>query len=231
MTLESPTGPSDASAAGNNVAFGELPTAPEPLASELNMTDTRSLLIRPISPEDRHELLEGFERLSERSRYRRFLAPRGELTEAELRYFTEVDHHDHEALVALDPATGEGVGVARYVRHHGDPVLAELAVAVADDWQRRGVGGRLVTALAGRAREEGITTFSALLLADNELMLGLLEDLGRPRVVRRERGTLEVTVDLPVTGIARLKRMLRAVARGELRALAPWATDGTLRDR
>jgi GNAT superfamily N-acetyltransferase len=178
--------------------------------------------IRPIEPTDKQALLAAFERLSERSRYRRFLAPQGRLSEAELRYFTEVDHHDHEALVAIEPETGEGVGVARYVRSPEDPSSAEFAVAVIDDWQQRGVGSHLTGALAERARTEGITMFTAVLLAENEQMLGLLDELGRSRVTNRERGTVEVTVKLPTSAIDRLKRMFRQVARGEMTALAPW---------
>jgi GNAT superfamily N-acetyltransferase len=182
--------------------------------------------IRPIGPDDKHALLDGFERLSDRSRYRRFLAPQGRLSEAELRYFTEVDHHDHEALVAIEPDSGAGIGVARFVRSQADPAAAELAVAVVDDWQRCGVGSRLTGALAERARAEGITTFTAVLLAENEQMLGLLDDLGRARVTSRERGTVEVEVDLQTGALERLKRMFRGVAREELRALAPWHRRG-----
>ena len=180
-------------------------------------TTAEALEIRPIAPEDRQALLEGFERLSPESRYRRFLSPRGTLTPRELRYFTEVDHHDHEALVALDPATGEGVGVARYVRSTEDPTVAEVAVAVIDDWQRQGVGTRLLTALAERAREEGIASFTGLVLADNELMLNLLGEIGRVNIGESEAGAVEVTVDLPDTGLGHLRRLLRALARGELR--------------
>jgi GNAT superfamily N-acetyltransferase len=178
--------------------------------------------IRPIEPTDKQALLAAFERLSERSRYRRFLAPQGRLSEAELRYLTEVDHHDHEALVAIEPDSGEGVGVARYVRSAEDPSSAELAVAVIDDWQQRGVGGRLADALAERARAEGITSFTVVLLAENEQMLGLLDDLGRTRVTNRARGTSEASVALPTGAVDRVKRMFRQVARGELTALAPW---------
>ena len=64
-------------------------------------------------------MVDAYERLSDESRYRRFLSPHKQLTDAELRYFTEVDHHDHEALVAGDPESGEWVGVARYVRKVG----------------------------------------------------------------------------------------------------------------
>jgi len=178
-----------------------------------------ALEIRPIAPDDKQALLDGFERLSEQSRYRRFLAPHGALTPEEVRYFTEVDHHDHEALVAVEPATGEGVGVARYVRFADDPTTAEVAVAVIDDWQRRGVGTRLMNELAQRAREEGITRFSGLVLADNDVMLNLLRELGEVNVGEIEAGAVNVTVELPETGIGHLRRLLRAIARGELRAV------------
>jgi GNAT superfamily N-acetyltransferase len=175
--------------------------------------------IRPIDPDDKDALARGFDRLSERSRYRRFLSPRGPLSDAELRYLTEVDHHDHEALVAVEPETGEGVGVARFVRSPEDPKLAELAVAVADDWQGHGVGSLLAAELAKRARDEGITCFTALALAENDAILGLLQDLGEVRTGRTQLGTVELAVDLPDDGISRLRRLLRAVARGDVTVL------------
>jgi GNAT superfamily N-acetyltransferase len=189
------------------LSIGPLPSSP----------DAGELVIRPISPEDGAALAEGFERLSEKSRYRRFLSPHDHLSPAEVRYFTQVDHHDHEALVAVDPRTGAGVGVARYIRSTEDPRCAEIAVAVVDDWQRRGVGTRLASALADRAREEGIEVFTGLILADNELMLNLAAELGRVRVLHREHGTVELAIDLPPRGLGRLTRLLRAVATGELR--------------
>jgi RimJ/RimL family protein N-acetyltransferase len=189
------------------------------VSSTTTPTTTDELLIRPISPDDKRALADGFERLSERSRYRRFLSPHPRLSEEELRYFTEIDHHDHEALIALDPATDEGVGVARYVRSEEDPSAADLAVTVADDWQGRGVGGRLAAALAQRAREEGISRFTALLLAENEQMLGLLRDLGSVSELQLEQGTVQLTVDLGESGLGRLVRLLRGVATGELTPL------------
>jgi GNAT superfamily N-acetyltransferase len=175
--------------------------------------------IRPIEPDDKDALARGFDRLSELSRYRRFLSPRGPLTQAELRYFTEVDHHDHEALVAVDPDTGEGVGVARFVRSTEDPNVAELAVAVVDDWQGHGIGSLLAGKLAKRARQEGITCFTALALAENDAMLGLLQELGQVRTGPTQLGTVELAVDLPDEGISRVRRLLRAVARGDITVL------------
>jgi GNAT superfamily N-acetyltransferase len=189
------------------------------VSPQTSAPDTERLVIRPIGADDKQRLAAGFEKLSDRSRYRRFLSPHPRLSDEELRYFTEVDHHDHEAMVALDPETGEGVGVARYVRSENDPTAAELAVTVIDDWQGRGVGGRLATALAERARKEGIHRFTALMLAENELMLNLLRDLGEVRELQTEQGTVELAVELPESGLDRLRALLRAVARGDLTPL------------
>jgi len=175
--------------------------------------------IRPIEPDDRDALARGFDRLSEQSRYRRFLSPRGPLSQAELSYLTEVDHRDHEALVAVDPEAGEGVGVARFIRSSEDPAVAELAVAVADNWQGQGVGSLLAAELAKRARDEGITCFTALALAENDAILGLLQELGEVRTGCTQLGTVELAVDLPDDGISRLRRLLRAVARGDVTVL------------
>jgi RimJ/RimL family protein N-acetyltransferase len=175
------------------------------------------LVVRPIAPEDKRGLVAGFERLGDESRYRRFLSPHDRLSEAELRYLTEVDHHDHEALVAIDPRTGQGIAVARYVRSRQNPRAAELAVAVADDWQYHGVGTSLASALAKRAREEGITAFTAMVLAENEPMLNLAGELGEVRILHREHGTVELAIALPEQGPGRLTRLLRAAASGELR--------------
>lgn len=177
---------------------------------------TAAIEIRPVTPVDRPALQAGFDRLSERSRYRRFLSPHPRLTEAELRYFTEVDHHDHEALVAIDTTSGDGVGIARFIRSPGVHHLAELAVAVVDDWQGRGIGTRLALALADRAREEGITAFRAVMLTDNAQMLGILSQVGNVRDLHTEQGITELIVDLPEHGLGPVSHLLRAAARGEI---------------
>ena len=124
--------------------------------SEAALRDGSRVEVRPVRRSDAELLLRGFERLSDESRYRRFLCSMPELSEEMVRYLTDVDHHDHEAVVALDAATGEGVGVARYVRDLDRPERAEAAVTVIDDWQGRGLGTLLLELLAVRAREEGV---------------------------------------------------------------------------
>ena len=82
------------------------------------------------------------ERLSERSRYLRFAAPKPRLTSRELDLLIDVDHHRNEALVALDPDTGRGIAIVRWVAAPGEPGVAEIAVTVADEWQGAGSGRR-----------------------------------------------------------------------------------------
>ena len=120
------------------------------------LRDGSKVLIRQVQPADAQLLADGFARLSPQSRRMRFLARKDQLSVAELRYLTDVDHHDHEALGALDQADGRGVGVARYVRDSDDPHAAEIAVTIVDDWQGRGLGTELLTRLSARARSEEI---------------------------------------------------------------------------
>lgn len=155
------------------------------------------LSVRRIEPGDKAALSEAFGHLSEQSVYRRFLAPLKRLTESELAYLTELDHADHEALIALTDA-GEIVGVARYVREPGEPSRAETAVTVQDDWQGRGVGSALLHLLAGRAREQGIDRFMGICLAENREMIQLFDELGQ--ATKRhpaDSETIEVEVELP----------------------------------
>jgi GNAT superfamily N-acetyltransferase len=185
------------------------------------LSDGSEVEIRPLTPDDKAGLAAGFARLSELSRYRRFLSPTSRLTAKQLAYLTEVDHHDHEALVAIDPASRYGLAVARYVRSAENPGEAEFAVAVADDWQRRGLGTALLRHLAAKARAEGITRFSGLVLEDNLPMRGLLRSLGEVQQRDALDGTLEVWLDIPKDPLReehkrQLAGWMRAAAAGWL---------------
>jgi RimJ/RimL family protein N-acetyltransferase len=154
-----------------------------------------TVLIRQVRAADAPLLADGFARLSARSRQMRFLGPKTTLSAAELRYLTEVDHHDHEALGALSPADGRGVGIARYIRDPADPEAAEIAVTIADDWQGRGLGTALLTRLSDRARQAGIGRFTATVSADNVAMIRLLWKMGA-ELAGRSRGTADYEVAL-----------------------------------
>jgi nucleotide-binding universal stress UspA family protein/GNAT superfamily N-acetyltransferase len=178
----------------------------------VKLRDGSRIDIRPIEPDDRAILAEGFERLSPDSRYRRFFGPMPELSERFLDYLTVVDHRDHEALIALDAETGDGVGVARYVRTA--PGVAEPAVVVIDDWQGRGVASELLDALADRARAEDIARFEAPVLASNRDAIAVLERLGRT-TQRPDGREVQLTIDLAQPGVSLPWRsVLKEVAVG-----------------
>jgi RimJ/RimL family protein N-acetyltransferase len=171
--------------------------------------------VRPVRPEDRDLFAAGFDRMSEESRYRRFLAYKKQLSERELDFFTHLDHSRHEAIGAIDEASGEGVGVARMHRREDDPQVAEAAVTVVDDWQGRGLGGLLLKRLADRARELGVRRFQATLLTTNKAMLTLFERLGCMRSRRDGLDVMSIDVELPVgDDHEALAAALRCVAEG-----------------
>jgi GNAT superfamily N-acetyltransferase len=173
--------------------------------------------VRQGHSSDRELLLRGFERLSDKSRYRRFLAPTPELSETMVQYLIKVDHHDHEAIIAVAEQGGEGVGVARYIRHMARPEAAEVAVTVADEWQGRGLGTILLEAISARAREEGITTLTALMLAENQEMLELFQRMAPVRVVDQDLGTIEIELTIPPVGLTpALKKLLQISARQDV---------------
>jgi GNAT superfamily N-acetyltransferase len=133
----------------------------------VTLRDGSRSVVRPVVPEDRPRFVESWERFGEESRKRRFMGVKKRLSPEELTFFTEFDHEDHEAIGALDAETGDGVGVARYIRVPDRRGVAEAAVSVIDAWQGRGLGGVLLERLARRARDQGIRRFSAKLMADN----------------------------------------------------------------
>ncbi len=180
----------------------------------ITLPDGSRIAIRPVEPDDRALLAEGFGRLSPESRYRRFFAPMPELSDRYLDYLTRVDHHDHEALLAVDVVSGDAVGVARFVR--SGPGVAEPAIVVADDWHGRGVGTRLLNALVERARDEGISRFEAPVLAENRAAIDVLERLGT--TTRRHTGReVELLIELPEEREgADLRELLRQFAVGAL---------------
>jgi RimJ/RimL family protein N-acetyltransferase len=163
------------------------------------LRDGSKVVIRQVQPADAPLLADGFARLSPQSRRMRFLARKDQLSAAELRYLTDVDHHDHEALGALDQADGRGVGVARYVRDAQDRHAAEIAVTIVDDWQGRGLGTELLTRLSERARAEGICRFTALVAEDNMAMAGLLRNMSAS-LAGRSPGTVEYEITLTPLG-------------------------------
>jgi GNAT superfamily N-acetyltransferase len=172
------------------------------------LRDGTVVLMRPLVPADRAWFAEWVAQLSEQSRYLRFLHHLDRLSPSMLdRLVDDVDGRCHVALVALVPA-GEAptlpfwtdpavmpVAVGRFIREQADATDAEVAYAVTDAWQGRGVGGLLLDSLVTRALALGVTRFTARVHAENHRSLRLLRHAGRAQV-RYEDGELQVEVAL-----------------------------------
>ncbi len=187
---------------GRNRSEGGVPPADRPQRGEWShrteLRDGRPVLLRSIRPEDRERLAAGLKRLSPASRYLRFHAPVDHLSETQLDYLSDVDHHDHEAIIALDltDLDSPGVGVARYIREPYEHEVAEAAITVVDDYHGEGAGTLLLGALASRAREAGIEVFRNYVLDGNHAMLQVFDDLGAERE-READGLWRVDLRVP----------------------------------
>jgi acetyltransferase len=140
--------------------------------------DGTPVVIRPIAPGDL-SLTEKFDsELSPQSKYRRLLSDR-RLSSAELRRFTHIDPRREIALIGIvgDPGDLKQVGVARCVADDAGQ-SAEFAIVVSDDWQQRGLGAVLLSALIDAARLRGMLRIEAITMADNRGMLNLARKLG-----------------------------------------------------
>ena len=165
----------------------------------LEVTDGTKVHVRPIVPEDEPLLIEAVAAMSERTVYFRFFSPMKRLPDALAHRLAVVDYQDRFALVATTHKPGGKeriVGVARYDRVVNTDV-AETAVAVVDEFQRRGLGSALLTILAKVARDHGIKTFTLIVLPENQQMLGLLRKMGWIHHAKLTGGVYEISFDLP----------------------------------
>lgn len=163
----------------------------------IRASDGTQLYVRHIKPADKEMLAAAWLELSPASQHRRFLAPKPCLTKSDLRYLTEIDGHDHVALVAVrmdDPS--RFVAVARYVRLKDDPESAEVAVTVADAMQGKRIGKQLGVLLSDEARGRGVQRFTAALLADNTPALRLMATMTDRLVSHIDHGVTDVVADL-----------------------------------
>ncbi|MGD2074561.1 MAG: GNAT family N-acetyltransferase [Gammaproteobacteria bacterium] len=151
---------------------------PSHLVSHWQLADGTNITIRPIRPEDAVIEADFVRNLSPEAKYFRFMSGLSELTEEMLVRFTQLDYHRELALIAVLGAPGAEteLGVARYVINP-DGQSCEFAIVVADAWQRRGIGSRLLSALMEAARQRGFREITGEILSSNQHMLELVRNL------------------------------------------------------
>jgi ribosomal protein S18 acetylase RimI-like enzyme len=165
----------------------------------VELKDRSKVELRPIVPEDEPLLHEAVAAMSERTMYFRFFSPIKRMSDAMAHRLAVVDYNDRFAIVATThkPSAVERiVGVARYDRAP-QTELAEVAVAVIDEFQRRGLGSMLLAELARVAREHGIRTFQLIVLPENREMLALLRKMGWIHQAKLAGGVYEISFELP----------------------------------
>jgi acetyltransferase len=151
---------------------------PVNLISRYQLPNGVNVVIRPIRPEDA-DLEQIFTRqLSDESKYFRYMSSIHELTPEMLIRFTQIDYHNEMSLIAVTEDIHHEVelGVARYVTNP-DKKSCEFALVVADQWQRQGIGHKLMHSLMEIARDRGLDRMEGEVLSNNVKMLELMRSL------------------------------------------------------
>jgi GNAT superfamily N-acetyltransferase len=158
--------------------------------------DGRRVEIRALRPDDRADLVAAVGRVSDQSLYRRFFGARRGFTEQEVAFFLKVDFVSHVALVAVMEEGGQPVivGGGRYIVLQ--PGRAEVAFAVVDQYQGKGIGAALMRHLAAIARGAGLIELIAEVLPENMPMLKVFEKSGFRLSTKREPRVVHVALHL-----------------------------------
>jgi acetyltransferase len=153
---------------------------PSGLAGEIVLRDGTRIGVRPIRPEDAEIERDFVHRLSEHSRFLRFMFGLQDLTPAMLSRFTQIDYDREIALIAVMPLPDGGeqqIGVARYITLP-DEETCEFAIVVSDEWQGRGLARRLFARLIDVARARRLKVMTGITLRENARMIELSRSLG-----------------------------------------------------
>lgn len=194
---------------------------PAAFETDVVLSDGATAHVRPIRPDDASRLLAFHARQSPESIYYRYFSPRPRLSERDVDRLTRLDYVDRMALVAL--RGDELIGVARYDRwrHRAE---AEVAFFVDDANHGRGLATVLLEHLAVRAREVGLTAFTASVLPDNRKMIGVFTAAGFQAATKFADGVVEVRLGIvptPEAEAAIEARARQAASEAVRRLLSP----------
>ena len=161
-----------------------------------SLRDQRTVTIRAVRPDDKGLIIDGVNKVSAESLYRRFLMMKKEITPQELKQATEVDFVNVVALVAFLEKDGNQqiAGGGRYCRTTGQ--RAEVAFFVGDAFQGFGIASRIFKHLVAIARDSGITEFEAEVLRSNEAMFKVFARSGIPVARAASGGSVHVLMEL-----------------------------------
>jgi RimJ/RimL family protein N-acetyltransferase len=160
------------------------------------LRDGSTVEIRAQRSQDREGMRAAIAGSSSGSLHRRFFAVRRQFSEKETDYFLDIDFVNHVALVVVagDPSQPTIVGGGRYVVVQ--PGQAEVAFAIIDAYQGRGIGSALMRHLATLGREAGLHELIAEVLSENVPMLNVFERSGLAMSTERDGTVMHVTLRL-----------------------------------
>jgi RimJ/RimL family protein N-acetyltransferase len=188
----------------NQIMPPSQPPYPAQYEETLTLRSGKSVFVRPIRPSDESLMRDMFYDFSENTKYLRFHAATKSMPHNKLQVFCNVDYDSEMALIGLygPPGNEEVVGVARYMTDT-EKQSAEVAFAVGDAWQRKGLGTYFFERLVHIARAQGIQTFDAYVLVQNSGMLKIFHGSGLAVETTTEGDVVRVTIKLPEEGPAR----------------------------
>lgn len=172
--------------------MGHDEQAPQ-VAELIRLRDARTVLVRPVGPDDVDALRRAIDEADKATLRLRFLGGRPPHSQEELRRLVDLDHVLREAFVALAP-DGRMVGITRYAAIDG--TAAEVAIAVDRDWRHVGLATALLRRLLRAAADHGITTVHAAFYATNRDVRSLILDLGGESPADARAGVVEAVIPL-----------------------------------
>jgi RimJ/RimL family protein N-acetyltransferase len=156
--------------------------------------------VRAIRPEDKKIFIEEFPEVDQHSLYLRFFETKNAISDAELKYFTEVDFINHVALVVVVDLDGKDkiIGSGRYFAYDRPNKVrtAEVSFLVLDRYQGQGIATMIIKHLMMIARDRGIDQFEAEVLIENAKMLAVFSHTGLPMTRSRDGDVFHVTMAL-----------------------------------
>ena len=162
-----------------------------------NLKNGITVFIRFLKQLDKVWIKSGYEELSFRSQYLRFISPPKSLSDKVLKYLTEIDNKEHVALVAfaIKKSLKYPLGVARYIKLPGNRNIAEFAITVTDSFQNQGLGTILFNLLVEHAKRNNICTLTGYVLSENYAMLKIVQHC-KVHMQKEEGSVLKIDIPL-----------------------------------
>lgn len=179
-------------------------------SADLVWRTTHHLRLGSVLPKNKKQISDSLRDLSRESIRNRFLGSKKEFSQKELEYLTTLDGQNHYAL-GLEEKKGisRGIAIARLVRSSSDPIEAEIAITIIDDYQGMGLGTFLMRLIILAGLERKIEKFSFTFLPQNDAIVRLIHKIGSPYQASSQMDYVQYIVEAKTIKVKDLKSQLR----------------------